>query len=313
MTPEIATLTLRDLEYIVAIARHGSFQTAAQSCAVSQPALSGQVKKVELALGVELFERSNKGVLVTKIGKKIIEQCVVVLDELETIGNIARKGEQPFEGVFRLGVASSVFPFLIPVLSHAIKNLYPSLELVLRDSSAVSLLEQLKIGKYDAVIASPHKKSIAANLASFELWEEPFAVVLGAKSSLAQQTQVTYSDLDIAQMVFLDPVHSLTCQTFELLEKSLNSEASKAAHYTPSLDALLATIGNSAKMAVVPAYVHAAQERVPGISCKTFVNEVPTRTMQLFWRPQHLWRDTFEEFARCIQSQSLSASINYNQ
>src|SRR5436190_23827600 len=100
----ISSLTLRDLEYLIAVADHQHFGKAAESCHVSQPALSAQIRKIEDFLGIQLFERSNRNVVITRAGQLAAAQARVVLEEAEKIAAIARATNEPLSGSLRLGV-----------------------------------------------------------------------------------------------------------------------------------------------------------------------------------------------------------------
>src|ERR1043165_3004252 len=104
----ISWLTLRDLQYLVAVADHEHFGKAATACHVSQPTLSAQIRKIEDMLGVQLFERSNRAVAITAPGEAVVSQARVVLDEAEKIAEMTRSVRQPLTGPLRLGVIATV-------------------------------------------------------------------------------------------------------------------------------------------------------------------------------------------------------------
>src|SRR5688572_26417619 len=112
----VSSLSLRDLEYLVAVADHQHFGKAAEACHVSQPALSSQVAKLENLLGVKLFERSNRRVAITSDGQRVTKQARVVLEEAAKIPLLAAPVAEPLSGLLRLGAIATVGPYLMPHL-----------------------------------------------------------------------------------------------------------------------------------------------------------------------------------------------------
>src|SRR5262245_44725975 len=154
MPMNISWLTLRDLQYVVSVAEHQHFGKAAAACHVSQPALSAQIRKIEDMLGVQIFERSNRRVSITREGQAVADQARVVLEEAYKIGEMASFVREPLAGPFRLGAIATVGPYLMPHLLAPLRKSYPKLNLFLREGLTDPLLGELKAGQLDAVIAS---------------------------------------------------------------------------------------------------------------------------------------------------------------
>src|SRR5579884_2117862 len=112
----VSWLTLRDLEYLVAVADHEHFGRAATACHVSQPALSAQIRKTEDFLRIKVFQRNNRSVTITPEGRAVVEQARVVLEEAEKIAALAGSAREPLSGPFRLGAIATVGPYLMPHL-----------------------------------------------------------------------------------------------------------------------------------------------------------------------------------------------------
>src|SRR5580704_372312 len=127
----ISLLTLRDLEYLVMVAKHKHFGKAAESCHVSQPTLSAQIKKIEEFLGVTLFERTNRRVAITEVGRRVADQARVVLEEAQKIIGVIGRGSAPLSGTLRLGAIATLGPFLIPRFLSQLRRSFPSLDLIL--------------------------------------------------------------------------------------------------------------------------------------------------------------------------------------
>src|SRR5438552_11819689 len=123
------SITLRDLEYLIAVAEHGHFGNAARAVSVSQPALSGQIRKIEDVLGVTLFERSNRSVTITEAGRKIAVQARIVLEEAQKLADLAHSPAAPLAGSLKLGAIATLGPYYLPHVLGPLRKAFPSLEL----------------------------------------------------------------------------------------------------------------------------------------------------------------------------------------
>jgi LysR family hydrogen peroxide-inducible transcriptional activator len=210
----ISWLTLRDLQYLVAIADIGHFGKAAAACNVSQPALSAQIRKIEDVLGGQLFERTNRRVAITHFGRKVADQARIVLEEAAKIAEMTASEQQRLAGPFRLGAIATVGPYLMPHLLSGLRKSYPKLELLLQEGLTDSLLGGLKTGKLDAVIASDTFDD--SSLRTIPLYFEPFVLAVPRGHPLAKKPHLTRRDLHGEQMILLEDGHCLRDQTLNL-------------------------------------------------------------------------------------------------
>ncbi len=139
----ISSITLRDLEYLIAVAENDHFGRAALAVHVSQPALSGQIRKIEDVLGVKLFERSNRRVVITEMGKKIATQARVVLEEAQRIAVLAQSSAAPLAGSLKLGAIATLGPYSLPHVLGPLRKAFPALELHLREGRTADLIADL--------------------------------------------------------------------------------------------------------------------------------------------------------------------------
>ena len=145
-------MTLQSLRYLVAVVDTGSFSAAADVCSVTQPTLSTQLKRLEEVLGVALIERTTKYASVTPIGEQIVERARRILVECDDIRDIGRAGEDPFSEPIRVGVISTVAPYLVRRLAPALRRSMSKLHLVVREGLTKDLLNQLVQHEIDAVV-----------------------------------------------------------------------------------------------------------------------------------------------------------------
>ncbi len=198
-------MTLTELKYIVAVARHKHFGKAAEACFVSQPTLSVSVKKLEDELGVRLFERNAGDVTVTALGEEIVRQAQSVLEQADEVREIARRGKDPLGGPLKLGVIPTIGPYLLPDLVRQNIRLSPQMPLLLQETFTARLLEMLRTGDIDcAILAEPFAD---AGLAVAPLYDEPFLAAVPAAHPLAAQSGVTTSQLKNETMLLLGAGH----------------------------------------------------------------------------------------------------------
>ncbi|WP_372002469.1 LysR substrate-binding domain-containing protein [Tistrella mobilis] len=147
-------MTLTELKYLVAIADHGHFGRAAAAAGVAQPTLSAQLRKLEDYLGVELVERSRKGVRLTAAGERIVTHARRALAEQQAILRLTRHRARPLEGPYRLGAIPTLGPYLLPALLPALKQAHPLLDLVVIEDLTDNLLGLLDDGRLDAALVA---------------------------------------------------------------------------------------------------------------------------------------------------------------
>jgi LysR family hydrogen peroxide-inducible transcriptional activator len=168
----VSELSLRDLEYLAAIARELHFGNAAKELNVSQPTLSEQVRKLEDKLQIKIFERTNRSVHLTAIGIKLIEQAKIILNEAQKFINIVQDRTEPLCGEFHLGVIATIGTSLLPYIIGPLKKAYPNLELVIHEGLTDDLLRRLDAGELNAIIAS--RTFSDNNYRLYSLYFEPF-------------------------------------------------------------------------------------------------------------------------------------------
>ncbi len=205
------SLSFRDLEYLLATARHLHFGKAAQECNVSQPALSTQIKKIESQLGVNIFERTNRKVFVTEMGRKIIDQTRKIMDQIKLLDQLAKDTSKLLESTLKLGTIASLGPYLLPYLLPKVKKSFSNLKLLLQEGLTTDLVFQLRKGLLDVVIAAPTFDD--AGLDKYPLFWEPFILTLPKGHDLGKRKLLSAKDLRSEDMVLLSDGHCLKDQT----------------------------------------------------------------------------------------------------
>ena len=207
-------MTLTELKYIVAVAREKHFGRGAEACHVSQPTLSVAIKKLEEELQVKLFERNANEITVTPLGLEIVRQAQSVLEQADSIREIAKRGKDPLAGALRLGIIYTIGPYLLPDLVRQNITLSPQMPLMLQENFTVKLLEELRTGEIDcAILAEPFPDT---NLAIAPLYDEPFVAAVPSDHPLAVRSSITAEELKQQTMLLLGNGHCFRDHVLEV-------------------------------------------------------------------------------------------------
>jgi LysR family hydrogen peroxide-inducible transcriptional activator len=180
-------MNLRDLKYIIAVAETRHFGRAAERCFVSQPTLSGQIKKLEEELGVTLFERTNRSVEITPVGSVILTHARLILEQADLIQQLARAHQDPLAGPLRIGVIQTLSPYLMPLILMPLRKQHPQIKLVLSEEQTDALLERLRNHEIDAaLLATPVTEQ---DFESLPLFDEPFWIAYPRKHPFSSRTK----------------------------------------------------------------------------------------------------------------------------
>lgn len=271
-------MNLRDLQYVVAVAEHRSFVRAAEQCFVSQPTLSAQIKKVEESLGVKLFERTNKRVMVTEIGEQVVASAHSVLGEVERMKVLAANSQDPLAGRLKLGAFPSLASYLFPETVLTIKRQLPGINLILVEEKTDILIELLERGEIDAAFLSlPLKEDF---LVSRPLFEDPFKLAVLADHPLAGKKIITPSELRDKPLLLLDEGHCMRDQALQFCQWSGAEEQPEVR--AASLETLRQMVIAGTGMTLMPDIAIRDNEEM--IRYIPFNHPAPKRTIGLVWR-----------------------------
>ncbi len=245
-------MNLRDLKYIIAVAETHHFGRAAERCFVSQPTLSGQIKKLEEELGVTVFERTNRSVEITPVGEAILSHARQLMEQADAIEQLARAHQDPLAGPLRIGAIPTLSPYLMPLVLVPLKQQYPQIRLVLSEEVTETLLERLRNHEIDAaLLATPVEEH---DLQVIPLFDEPFWLALPSKHPLYNKDDITRKDLDKLELLLLAEGHCLAKQAMDVCRMMERSEQGEMADLrAASLETLLQLVGAGFGSTLVPA------------------------------------------------------------
>lgn len=294
-------MNLRDLKYIIAVAETCHFGKASERCFVSQPTLSGQIKKLEDELGVTIFERTKRSVELTPIGEEIVEHARLVIEQADAIEQLARAHHDPLAGPLRVGIIPTISPYLIPLLLAPLKRQYPQLKLVLTEDITERLLQRLQQHEIDvAIIATAVDPS---DLASIPLFDEPFWLAHPRNHPLYTKDEITHEDLEELEMLLLSDGHCLAQQVMNVCHLAGRPhEGEMADLQASSLDTILQLVGANMGCTLVPALAtRGAWMTDSGVIARKLDLPDTYRSVSMAFRHSFPRRQALEAFADVIQ------------
>jgi LysR family transcriptional regulator, hydrogen peroxide-inducible genes activator len=296
-------VNLRDLKYILAVAEMRHFGRAAERCFVSQPTLSGQIKKLEDELDVVIFERTNRSVEITPVGQVILAHARLALEQAEAIEQAARAHQDPMAGPLRIGAIPTLSPYLMPLILVPLKRTYPKLRLVLSEEITDLLIGRLARHEIDAaLLATPVDET---DFDSIPLFDEPFWLAHPVNHPLYEKDEITEQDLEDIELLLLADGHCLTHQVMDvcrLAERPTHGEMADLR--ASSLETLLQLVGAGFGCTLIPALaIRGGWMTDSGIVARPLALPDAYRRISLVFRRSFPRRKALEAFAQIVREQ----------
>jgi len=254
-------ITLRDIEYLLAVARFEHFAKAAEACRVSQPAMSTQIRKFEERIGVKIFERDNRSVRVTEQGREILAQAQKIVDEASLLIERAKMDKEPLVGPFRLGAIVTVGPYLLPRVLAPLRKAFPKCELILEEGLTETLLKKLDSGELDVVIAADTFSN--DKFVKYPLYFEKFLAAVPKGHRFEHKKKLTTREMDAREMVLLEDGHCLSDQVLELCPKGKGVR--RELFQTTSLETLRHLVASGAGYTLIPEMAVPKENNLKGL------------------------------------------------
>src|SRR5580658_2894744 len=302
--PALNDVSLRQLQYVVAVADTLGFHKAAARCHVSQPTLSAQVLQLESVLGVTLFERDRRRVLVTSAGAEIVARARRVLVEADDLISAATRLREPFAGTLRIGVIPTIAPYMLPDVMPKVGAKYPKLSLVFREERTADVVRELAEGTLDAGLLA--LEADIGECAHAVIAMDPFVAALPKGHPLARRKRLTMTDLQDEHVLLLDEGHCFRDQALALCTKARASETSFRA---TSLATLAQMVSNGAGMTLLPALAVPVENRRGQLEIRPFIKPAPGRTIALVWRPRSPHAGVLVELAKTLRAAAGGAPL----
>jgi len=276
-------ISLKQVHYALAIERTLHFKRAAESCAISQSALSTALSEMEKQLGFQIFERNNKQVLITPLGRQALEkahQIKLLMDDLVKLADAQR---EPLSTKLSLGIIPTICPYLLPVVMPSLQAEYPALQLQIAEEQSQVLVEQVRNGELDAaVLALPFN---CDGLLTFTFWAEDFYWITQVDDELALRAQLETDELDLHQLMLLKEGHCLKDHVLAVCHLS-----DVSAHHlsATSLSTLVQMVASGLGSTLVPAMaVPQLVDTNPKIARVPLAEAGPHREIAFIVRPNY--------------------------
>jgi LysR family hydrogen peroxide-inducible transcriptional activator len=200
-------ISLKQLRYALAVEKHLHFKKAAEECAVSQSALSTALSEFEKQLGIQVFERDNKKVLITPIGQAILKKAKAIRMEVDDLYQLARSHNAPLSYPMTMGIIPTIGPYLLPKVLPNLRRQYPDFQLRIIEEQSHVLVEKVRSGDIDtAILALPFAHD---GLLAFEFWQEDFYWITQKDDAQAKRAEINSDEINHAQLMLLKDGHCL--------------------------------------------------------------------------------------------------------
>lgn len=290
--------TLRQLEYLVAVADCGSFGEASRRCGVSQPGLSAQIRELEHLLDLPLLERVRPRSVPTRAGAALVEQARAILLETDDLVATAQAFQKPLHGPLHLGVIPTLAPYLLPRVLPRVRRQFPELRLFIREEQTDVLLELLASAEVDLLLLA-----LDAPLGSVEtlpLFEDTFLLATPGDHPLARRKRVSQAELAGLPLLLLEDGHCLRDQVLEVCGQGGAAPPDYGDFRASSLGTLTQMVAGGLGITLLPSLATDVLADAADVTLVPFRKPAPSRTVGLAWRKGSPRGDEFELLASAL-------------
>jgi LysR family hydrogen peroxide-inducible transcriptional activator len=293
-------LTLRQLRYFEAVAKHAHFGRAAEACAVSQPALSVQIKELEETLGQALFERTARKVRLTGFGEEFAKRVREILRAVEELGELARTSRDALAGRLRMGIIPTMAPYLLPSVIQRLTRAFPGLDLHVRETLTTGLLHELKDGRLDAAILALPISDPA--LTEVDLFTEDFVLVrAGADWDKPVPSSESLREM---RLLLLEEGHCFRDQALSFC--SIQTAIPREGLDGSSLSTLVQMVGAGIGVTLIPEMAVPVETKSADVSVARFDHPRPFRRVGMVWRRSSPLAPQLRKVAEIVQQAGQS-------
>lgn len=276
-------ITLRQLRYLSALAKHGHFGRAADACAVTQPALSMQIRDLERTLGVQVVERRPGEVILTEVGREVARRGEDVLAASRDLVDFARHRGGVLTGRLTLGVIPSLAPYLLPRILPALQKQFPELRLELRETQTRQLIDDVKSGALDAaMLALPLAET---EIETLKLFDDTFLLAVPVDDARAIDQRIKASEIDQSRLILLEDGHCLRDQALAFCATARGGvTAAGTAFAASSLSTVIQMVASGYGVTLIPQIAADVEQRDARVKFLRLENPQPGRTIGLAFR-----------------------------
>lgn len=302
-------MTIQQIEYTIALDNHRNFVKAADSCFITQPTLTMQIKKLEDEVGFKIFDRDKKPLEPTVLGEKFILKARIIQREINELKALVNDETDSMKGQFRLGVIPTLAPYLLPILLPAFSAEFPETKLVIEESQSEHLIHKLKHGLLDiGILATPLEERYIREIPIFY---EPFLVYLNENNPLKEKKLIAPTELDIDKILLLSEGHCFRNQTLNICNQEINQANHQFNYQSGSIETIKALVNKGLGYTLVPE-LSVIRERRENKSIKRFKAPEPVREISLIVHTSFA-RELLIDNIRKILQKSIPETFQKNE
>jgi LysR family hydrogen peroxide-inducible transcriptional activator len=275
-------ITLKQLRYLSALAEHRHFGRAAEACAVSQPALSMQIRDMEKSLSAQLVERRPGEVVLTEIGREVVARGDQMLASARDIEDFARHSNAVLSGQLTLGVIPTLAPYVLPRVLPTLQERYPALQVELRETQTRVLIDELARGALDVVMLALPVSD--ADVETAPLFDDPFLLAVPATDPRSMNGRIAPRDIDRDRLILLEEGHCLRDQALAFCAGGSSRRGGSVGLGATSLATVMQMVANGYGVTLVPQIAVDVEVRDERVKLLRFAPPQPDRTVGLAWR-----------------------------
>ncbi|MBR5541797.1 MAG: LysR family transcriptional regulator [Bacteroides sp.] len=293
-------MTLQQLEYILAVARHGHFGRAADACNVTQPTLSAMIGKLEEEIGAKLFDRNRQPICTTPVGEKVVRQAREVLNQADSIKDIVKEEQQSIGGTFRLGILPTIAPYLLPRFFPQMAKKYPTLDLRVQEMKTHQIKSALLQGDIDAGILATIEG--LEEYSQTSLFYEKYEGYVSREDPLFKKDLIRTADVAASnQLWLLDEGHCFRDQMVRFCQMK-SSQASQLAYNLGSMETFMRMVESGVGITFIPELAVMQLSEPQKELVRPFAIPVPTRQLILITNRDFIRQAVLDVIVKEIQA-----------
>lgn len=302
-------MTITQLKYVLAVAKHQNFTVASEHCFVTQPTLSMQIQKLEEELDVQIFNRNKKPIQLTPVGEKIVEQAKTIVDESNRISDIVDQQKGFIGGEFKLGIIPTVMPTLLPLFLKTFIQKYPKVNLVIEELTTEEIIKKLSDGHIDAALAATPLENEA--IKERVLYYEPFVAFIPENHRIYSKPTISADDLELNDILLLEDGHCFKSSVINIC-KAFKQDTSSHFHLeSGSFNTLIKLAKENMGMTLLP-YLHTLDlPEEDKQYLRNFEDPAPAREVSLIFHKSQLKMQLIEALKNVIDG-LVRGAINFH-
>jgi LysR family hydrogen peroxide-inducible transcriptional activator len=311
-------ITLTQLEYIVAVDTYRHFGRAAESCFITQPTLSMQIKKLEEELEIIIFDRSKQPLIPTDVGQRIIDQARVILKQSEEIDNIVKEHKNQVTGLLRIGIIPTLAPYLLPVFIGRYKNKYPNIFIKVVEQTTDNIVNLLNRDLIDVgILITPLKEE---KIIEKPIFYEEMLIYTNPGHKLHKQKEITIKDIAIPEIWLLSDGHCFRDQVVNLCSFLGTVDSKLPFHFEAgSLETLMNIVDREGGITLIPELAKFSMHEKRLSNVRSFTNFHPLREVSLVYSRHFAkhklinlhWREIKEDIPEELQDDKRGTIVEW--